>query len=102
MLSPLPTIANQQRVSSSTMRLADRCLVGCVGRDLQVGLMEPPHRPLRELAGPVKRQPGVSSEQRRKILWENCARLYAIEPPSGSSAPTAGGRTTSDARSCGR
>jgi predicted TIM-barrel fold metal-dependent hydrolase len=24
----------------------------------------------------------LNSEQRRKILWENCARLYAIETPS--------------------
>jgi hypothetical protein len=24
----------------------------------------------------------LNGEQRRKILWENCARLYAIETPS--------------------
>jgi len=26
----------------------------------------------------------LSAEQRRKILWDNCARLYAIETPAGS------------------
>jgi hypothetical protein len=32
----------------------------------------------------------LNSEQRRKILWENCARLYAIEPPSQAlTAPQA-------------
>jgi predicted TIM-barrel fold metal-dependent hydrolase len=30
----------------------------------------------------------LNSEQRRKILWENCARLYAIEtPPQALAAP---------------
>jgi hypothetical protein len=24
----------------------------------------------------------LSSEQRRKILWDNCARLYRIETPA--------------------
>jgi hypothetical protein len=24
----------------------------------------------------------LNSEQRRKILWDNCARLYAIETPA--------------------
>jgi len=32
----------------------------------------------------------LNSEQRRKILWENCARLYAIEtPPQALTAPQA-------------
>jgi predicted TIM-barrel fold metal-dependent hydrolase len=32
----------------------------------------------------------LNSEQRRKILWENCARLYAIKPPSQAlTAPQA-------------
>jgi uncharacterized protein len=32
----------------------------------------------------------LNSEQRRKILWENCARLYGIEPPSQAlTAPQA-------------
>jgi hypothetical protein len=32
----------------------------------------------------------LNSEQRREILWENCARLYAIEPPSQAlTAPQA-------------
>ena len=36
------------------------------------------------------RQPWLNSEQRRKILWENCARLYAIETPSQAlTAPQA-------------
>jgi hypothetical protein len=26
----------------------------------------------------------LNAEQRRKILWDNCARLYGIERPSGS------------------
>jgi predicted TIM-barrel fold metal-dependent hydrolase len=26
----------------------------------------------------------LNAEQRRKILWDNCARLYGIEQPSGS------------------
>jgi len=26
----------------------------------------------------------LSAEQRRKILWDNCARLYAIETPASS------------------
>jgi predicted TIM-barrel fold metal-dependent hydrolase len=32
----------------------------------------------------------LNSEQRRKILWENCARLYAIEtPPQALTVPQA-------------
>jgi hypothetical protein len=26
----------------------------------------------------------LNDEQRRKILWDNCARLYAIPKPAGS------------------
>jgi predicted TIM-barrel fold metal-dependent hydrolase len=26
----------------------------------------------------------LSAEQRRKILWDNCARLYAIPTPAGA------------------
>ena len=33
----------------------------------------------------------LNNEQRRKILWDNCARLYGIEKPAGalSREPTA-------------
>jgi len=26
----------------------------------------------------------LNAEQRRKILWDNCAKLYAIPTPAGS------------------
>ncbi len=38
-------------------------------------------------------QEGLADEARRKILWDNCARLYALADPE----PTAGGRQPAEA-----
>ena len=36
----------------------------------------------------------LRDEVRRKILWDNCARLYKIAAPAGTLAKNAGGVST--------